>query len=143
MNIEKIRKTESFLKQIFNESIYLNEHLKEKEYRLEHSYRVANIGKLIAQKEGFDEADFEGERTPFALSVGDADNIDRYDAYRIFETLERDRFLEKSFKEKVELVDTRLSKLKKPYTFLLEQKLLKKSGPNGLPIIPVFYRLFL
>lgn len=113
MNIEKIRKTESFLKQIFNESIYLNEHLKEKEYRLEHSYRVANISKLIAQKEGFDEADFEGERTPFALSVGDADNIDRYDAYRIFETLERDRFLEKSFKEKVELVDTRLSKLKK------------------------------
>ena len=109
MNIEQIRKTESFLKQIFNESLYLNKHLKEMEYRLEHSYRVANIGKLIAQKEGFDEADFEGERTPFALSVGDADNIDRYDAYRIFETLERDRFLEKSFKEKVELVDTRLS----------------------------------
>ena len=31
MNIEQIRKTESFLKQIFNESVYLNEHLKEKE----------------------------------------------------------------------------------------------------------------
>lgn len=35
-----------------------------------------------------DEADFEGERTAFALTVGDADNIDRFDAYRLYETLE-------------------------------------------------------
>lgn len=35
-----------------------------------------------------DEADFEGERTPFALTVGDADNIDRFDVYRLYETLE-------------------------------------------------------
>ena len=35
-----------------------------------------------------DEADFEYERTPLAMSVGDADNIDRYDAYlRLYESL--------------------------------------------------------
>lgn len=33
-------------------------------------------------------ADFEGERTAFALTIGDADNIDRFDAYRLYETLE-------------------------------------------------------
>ena len=34
-----------------------------------------------------DRADFEGERTPLALTVGDADNIDRFDAYRLYEGL--------------------------------------------------------
>ena len=34
-----------------------------------------------------DQADFEGERTPLALTVGDADNIDRFDAYRLYEGL--------------------------------------------------------
>ena len=122
----------------------------EKNYRLEHSFRVANIAKEIAKKEGLDleglviagllhdisysetfknendwknhgrksaqiakpfleglgmnsnriqeicygiaihvddEADFEGMKTPFSISVGDADNIDRFDVYRIYETL--------------------------------------------------------
>ena len=35
-----------------------------------------------------DQADFEGERTPLALTVSDADNIDRFDVYRLYETLE-------------------------------------------------------
>nr|WP_255810122.1 hypothetical protein [Treponema denticola] len=39
-----------------------------------------------------DKADFEGERTPFALTVGDADNIDRFDVYRIYETLHNNNF---------------------------------------------------
>ena len=149
MNTDFISKTEAFLKQKFDDSKYFAEHADEKAYRLEHSYRVANIGRQIAAKEGFDEtemviacllhdvsycedfdddgwkdhgrnaakiarpfleelglaqdrindmcygiaihvddeADFEGERTPFALTVGDADNIDRFDAYRIHEGL--------------------------------------------------------
>ena len=33
-------------------------------------------------------SDFAGERTPLALTVTDADNIDRFDAYRVYETLE-------------------------------------------------------
>jgi len=34
-----------------------------------------------------DRADFENERTLLALTVGDADNIDRFDAFRIYEML--------------------------------------------------------
>ena len=174
---ELIKATEEFLKQKF-------EHATEFEqpdiaYRIEHTYRVANIGREIALKEGFDEtemviacllhdvsyceatgegrfwpavrehgrrsaqiarpfleelglpkdrigdicygiaihadgkADFPGENTPFALSVGDADCIDRFDAYRIHETLKNDAFLEKPFAEKREYVQRRLSGLQK------------------------------
>ena len=60
-----------------------------------------------------DEADFDGVRTPFALTVGDADNIDRFDAYRIHEALVDDRFLEKNLDDKSEYVEKRLAKLNK------------------------------
>lgn len=174
MNMELIRKTEEFLKHKFEDSAYLTAHPEAKAYRLEHTYRVANIGRRIARKEGFDEtgmviacllhdvsyceefgengwkehgrraawiarpflielglpesqineicygiaihvddeADFPGERTPFALSVGDADNIDRFDAYRIHESLSHERFLEKSFEEKLEYAEKRLVRLR-------------------------------
>lgn len=39
-----------------------------------------------------DQADFEGERTPLAELIGDCDNIDRYDSYRIYEILESSGF---------------------------------------------------
>lgn len=32
-------------------------------------------------------ADFPGEKTSFALSIGEADDVDRFDAYRIYETM--------------------------------------------------------
>ena len=167
-------KAEAFLKLKFAGSEYFSENPAAREYRLEHTYRVANIGKLIAAREGFDEtemvlacllhdvsycekfgengwaehgrrsakiarpflrelglaedrvndicygiaihvddkADFPGERTPFALTVGDADNIDRFDAYRIHETLCGDGFLEKSLSEKLELAEGRLGRLR-------------------------------
>lgn len=60
-----------------------------------------------------DKADFEGERTPFAESIGDADNIDRFDVYRIYETLEKGKFSELSYEEKTEKVVTTLEKLHK------------------------------
>ena len=181
MNRDLIGKTEQFLKQKFDDSAYMQEHPEDKAYRLEHSYRVANIARKLAIKEGFnetemviagllhdvsycedfgengwkdhgrnaakiarpfleglglstdriddicygiaihvdDEADFEGERTPFALSVGDADNIDRFDAYRLYETLEMDHFSEKSLEEKKQIITKRLSKIKEfPYSML-------------------------
>lgn len=34
-----------------------------------------------------DKADFEGRRCPFTEMVGDADNIDRFDVYRIYESV--------------------------------------------------------
>ena len=175
MNREMIAKAEAFLKERFDEGDYLNANPEAKAYRTEHSYRVANIGREIARREGFDEtemviacllhdvsycrdfngedgwrnhgrdsariarpflrtlglsedrieqicfgiaihvddeADFEGERTPFALSVGDADNIDRFDAYRIHEGLAKDGFLELGLEEKREYVEKRLARLR-------------------------------
>ncbi len=174
LNREIIRKTEEFLKRKFDEAGYLNAEPGAKAYRLEHTYRVANIGREIARQEGFDEtemviacllhdvaycedfgedgwknhgrrsaqiarpfleelglaeerirdicygiaihvddeADFEGERTPFALSVGDADNIDRFDAYRIHEMLSRDDFLGMSFEDKRAYLGRRTARLR-------------------------------
>lgn len=174
LNREIIARTEAFLKRKLDEGGYLNANPEAKAYRLEHSYRVANIGRRIAEQEGFDEtemvvacllhdvsycedfgengwrehgrrsaaiarpfleelglprdrvadicygiaihvddeADFPGERTAFAQSVGDADNIDRVDAYRIHETLCHDNFLTLSYEEKLALVEKRAARLK-------------------------------
>ena len=49
-----IKKTEDFLKETFAVSTYLQANPTERDYRLEHSYRVANIAKQIAETEGFD-----------------------------------------------------------------------------------------
>lgn len=173
MNYDLVAKTEAFLHQKLDSGRYISSHPEDKRYRLEHSYRVANIGREIAKREGFDSdeltiacllhdvsyceefgeegwkehgrrsariarpfltalglhedrindicygiaihvddlADFPGERTPFALSVGDADNIDRFDAYRIHETLCSDAFLEKSEDERLEYLNTRIDRL--------------------------------
>ena len=54
MNREMIAKTEAFLKDTFAASTYLRNHPTDRDYRLEHSYRVANIAKTIAETEGFD-----------------------------------------------------------------------------------------
>ena len=54
MNREMIAKTEAFLKETFVESTYLQANPTERDYRLQHSYRVANIAKAIAEAEGFD-----------------------------------------------------------------------------------------
>lgn len=174
LNREKTEKTEAFLKRKFDSAVYLNAHPEAKAYRIEHTYRVANIGREIARQEGFDEtemviacllhdvsyceefgengwrehgrraariarpflselglaedrirdicygiaihvddeADFPGERTPFALTVGDADNIDRFDVYRIHETLSGDGFLDMAFSEKLQYGRKRLARLR-------------------------------
>ena len=49
----KMKKTEEFLKEKFDAAVYLNEHPEAKAYRIEHSYRVVNIGLEIARGEGF------------------------------------------------------------------------------------------
>ena len=54
MNREMITKAESFLKDTFAASTHLQANPTEAAYRLEHSYRVANIAKTIAEAEGFD-----------------------------------------------------------------------------------------
>ena len=174
MNTEMITKTEAFLKETFAASTYLQDNPTERDYRLEHSYRVANIAKAIAEAEGFnvtnaviagllhdiayceemmtredrinhgrrsaaiarpfleslglpadavneicygiaihvdDVADFQWERTPFCETVGDADNIDRFDAYRIYETLEYLSFSKMNLDDKREKVGSTIEKL--------------------------------
>ena len=174
MKAEIIVKTETFLKETFAASSYLQANPTDRDYRLEHSYRVANIAKVIAEAEGFDvtnaviagllhdiayceemktyedrvnhghrsaeiarpfleslglsadavneiccgidiHADdtqsFEWERTPFCETVGDADNIDRFDAYRIYDTLRWIKFNEMSLTDKREKVASTIDRL--------------------------------
>lgn len=173
MNLELIQKAEHFLKETLVKNSYYDTNLADGDYRLEHSYRVANIGKWIAEQEGFDvtetviacllhdiaygtkftdddwanhgrdsarivrpflkelgfseeriqdmcygiaihvddKADFEGQRTPFAETVGDADNLDRFDAYRIYDALHYRNFKEMNLEQKKEHVDSTLQKL--------------------------------
>ena len=54
---DRIARAETFLKQKFDAALYLNAHPDAKAYRLEHTFRVANIGREIARKEGFDETE--------------------------------------------------------------------------------------
>lgn len=174
-----IEKTAAFLHSVFDGGSWMKEHPLEKSYRLEHSFRVANVARLIAEGEGMDveglviagllhdisyseewgsqeewwnhgrrsaqiarpfleslglessriqeicygiaihvdgKADFPGEDTVFARSVGEADDVDRYDVYRIYEGMQFDRFSEKSLEEKeiwleekLKWVETRLT----------------------------------
>ena len=174
MDINLIAKTEAFLKETFAASTYLQSHPTDRDYRLEHSYRVSNIAKTIAEAEGFDvtyaviggllhdisyceemvtredrlnhgrrsaaiarpflvslglpadavndicygiaihvddEADFQWNRTPFCETVGDADNIDRFDVYRIYESLQWIQFSEMPLAEKQSEVSRIMDKL--------------------------------
>lgn len=187
MNNILIEKTERFLKRKFDESNYLRGHPEEKAYRLEHSYRVANIGKEIAEKEQFavtemviacllhdvsyceefsgkddwlnhgrnaakiaypflkelelpeerindicygiaihvdDKADCDGKRTPFALTIGDADNLDRFDVYRMYESLHKNNFKDMDISLKKTYVEKKITELYK----LLPMKLGTKSA---------------
>lgn len=174
MDENLIRQTEIFLQETFHASPYLQEHPAEKDYRLEHSYRVANLAKDIALQEQQDvtdavlaallhdiayceqmhtqedrmnhgrrsaaiarpfleqlglphsriqnicfsiaihvddQADFDWPRTSFSEIVGDADNLDRFDVYRIYETLEYRKFSQLSLAEKLQHAEQTQSRL--------------------------------
>ncbi len=189
MNTELILETENFLKSTFEHSKYFGAHPVERDYRLEHSYRVANIAREIAAAENLDEtcaviggllhdiaycnemstreerrehgrnsakiarpfledwglspeqindicyaiaihvddkADFEWERTAFSETIGDADNIDRFDAYRIYENLEYKKFRDLPLAEKKEHIEINIEHFKK----LREMPLGTKTAVN-------------
>ena len=174
MDENLIRQTEIFLQETFHASPYLQEHPAEKDYRLEHSYRVANLAKDIALQEQQDvtdavlaallhdiayceqmhtqearmnhgrrsaaiarpfleqlglphsriqhicfsiaihvddQADFDWPRQSFSEIVGDADNLDRFDVYRIYETLEYRKFSQLSLAEKLQHAEQTQSRL--------------------------------
>lgn len=169
MEISLITRVEQFLKDSFANSGLMANNPEAAAYRIEHSYRVANIGRMIANEEGLDEtamvigcllhdiaycgelttpeeqrdhgrlsariarsflqelglsrevvedvcygiaihvddvADFEGKRTVFAETISDADNIDRFDAYRLYEGLLYAKFHEMTLQEKRERVNS-------------------------------------
>lgn len=58
-------------------------------------------------------SDFEGVENTFAVTVSDADNIDRFDVYRIYDILRMNEFDKKTLEEKEEFVDTFIGKLNK------------------------------
>lgn len=178
MREEIVRKTIEFLKEKLINSTYFQreENFRERDYRIEHSFRVANIMKEIAEKEGFDverayvaallhdigysiefkskeqyrehgrigakiarpfllslgyskdeveemcygiaihvddKADFEYEKTPLALCIGDADNIDRFDAFRLYEALENVDYRNMPIEKQKEYVENTIEKLNK------------------------------
>ena len=171
---ERVEKTAAFVRRKLAESPYFVKHPEAGAYRLEHTFRVARIGREIAEGEGFcvehmvlacllhdvsycrefgshedwldhgreaariarpfleelgleaeavadictgiaihvdDRADFPGEVTPFARTVGDADNIDRFGVYRLYETLEKAGFSAMPPEERADYVDGVLAKL--------------------------------
>lgn len=189
MNTEMITKTEAFLKDTFAAGTCLQNNPADRDYRLEHSYRVANIAKVIAEEEGFDvthaviagllhdiayseemvtredrlnhgrrsaaiarpfleglglstdavneicygiaihvddEADFEWNRSAFCETVGDADNIDRFDVYRIYESLQFIQFSEMPPAEKLERVNGTIEKLNRYKDMKLGTQTAKK-----------------
>ena len=58
-----------------------------------------------------DQADFAGCRTPFAETVGDADNIDRFDAFRIYDNLRFKGFYELPLSERLDWLTSLLLRL--------------------------------
>jgi len=148
--LSNIEKTINYVLDLFDNSEYLKDKQVAKQYRLDHTFRVANIGKEIAIKENLnveavvigcllhdisyiyemttkeerkghgrksakmarefvmsldideklinellfgvaihvdDKSDFEGEHTILAETIGESDNIDRFDRYRLYENL--------------------------------------------------------
>ena len=112
------------------------EEMTTQEDRRNHGRRGAEIARPFLKSLGFSQEDvnaicygiaihvddtssFEWERTPFSETVGDADNIDRFDVYRIYEILQIQKFSEMNLEQKVERVNTALGRLNS----LLEMKL--------------------
>ena len=60
-----------------------------------------------------DDAGMPGEKTALTMTVGDADNIDRFDAYRIVEGLNYDGFEALPAAEQLALLDKRLAGLER------------------------------
>ncbi len=58
-----------------------------------------------------DKSDFEYERTPLALTVADADNIDRFDAFRLYENLMTADYRELPINDQRALLEKRVNRL--------------------------------
>ena len=202
MRNEIIDRTQAFLREMLGKSEYLRSHREDLDYRLEHSFRVAHIGKEIAEAEGMDVekmtvacllhdvgyymdfadeedyinhgrvgaaaarpfleelgysendideicygiaihvddiAGFDGERTVFALTIGDADNIDRFGPYRLYETMLRSGFEGLSLEKKNDFLDKRLGYIGKLKEVGFATKTAEKMWQDRLDFQEEFY----
>ena len=200
---ERIQKTADFVREKLAESPFFLENPAAEAYRVEHTFRVARIGRMIAEKSGLpvenmvlacllhdvsycrefktheewldhgrasarlarpflrtlglteaeiaeicfgiaihvdNEADFPGERTVFAVSVSDADNLDRFDAYRLYETLENAKFSLMSLAEKKAYVDDVLPRLEEYRTMPLATEAATALWRDRIGFYREFYR---
>lgn len=59
------------------------------------------------------DANVEGERNPFTESVSDCDNLDRFDAFRIYDAMAGDNFRDMELQKQLEFIDKKLALLSK------------------------------
>jgi uncharacterized protein len=90
-----------------------------------------------------DQADFEGPRTALAMSISDADNIDRFDAYRIFEGLKYNKFDSMNLDEKHIFVQNHLQKLLRYREIPVATETGRKLWLEKLDFQTVFYKKLL
>lgn len=199
---ERILAAEAFLKEKLRSGLFMQAHPADLAYRIEHSCRVANIGRTIAAREGFDvtemtvacllhdvayceefdpetgwknhgrrsahiarpfleslgfapervadmcygiaihvddRADFDGVRTPFAETVSDADNIDRFDAFRICEGLEQQDFRALPLAEKRGQVEKTLARLERLREMSLATETARALWQERIGFFAAFY----
>lgn len=79
-----------------------------------------------------DIADFEGERSTAALSVADADNIDRFGAFRIFDILRFVGFYEMPLKEKLDWTSHRIDSIERLHDIDFASESAKKLWAEAL-----------
>jgi uncharacterized protein len=90
-----------------------------------------------------DKADFEGERTQLALSVSDADNLDRFDAFRIYQGLEFKAYSKIPLDEKKETVVSTLEKLARYIEMELGTDFATQLWRERITFYQTFYRKLL
>ncbi len=100
------------------------------EIRYNHGRRSAEIVRPFVETLGFDfdttndilygiaihvdnESNFDWHRSVLAESISDADNIDRFDVYRIYESLEYEKFSQITNDEKIAYCEKRIARAQK------------------------------
>ncbi len=196
-------KAVAFFREKLKESPYFIQKPEAERYRLEHTFRVARIGRKIAREEGLDEervvlgcilhdvsycrkfhghedwkrhgreaakiarpfltelglagdaveeicygiaihvdneAGYAGKATTVALTIGDADNIDRFDAYRLYETLDGIGFRKMPLEEKFLHVEATLEKLENHMKLQFATPTATKLWRERIELYLAFYR---
>ena len=183
--MNNIQKTVNYILELFEDSEFFKDKQLAKQYRLDHTFRVASIGKEIAEKENLDieatvigcllhdisyinkfdnredrmnhgrksaeiaksfvhnldiaenlkneilygiaihvddKSDFEGERTVLAETIGEADNIDRFDKYRLYEALADSKLDEMSLEEQIEFATKKMNGTRNLKNYVFKSK---------------------